>query len=199
MQEVAHRTVPARLKPWLALAATLAVCAAIVLAGDPTARALRYERNAILDGQIWRVLTGHLVHVSWLHLGVEAAGAVLVVAFLRRHLRWAAVLLCAVGASVGLFLFGLRVHAYCGLQAVLHGLVVYGALMAWRCDRLGGWLVAVFLVVASIAWDMTADDLPLTGAEEPLATAAGAFCGALAFAMLLRRATTGAAGRSSRP
>jgi hypothetical protein len=69
---------------------------------------------------------------------------------------------------------------------VLHGLVVYGALTAWRRDRLGGWLVAIVAVLLSIAWDMAADDLPLTRAEVPLATASGAFAGALAFAILYR-------------
>ena len=38
----------------------------------------------------------------------------------------------------------------------------------------------------SIAFDMAADDVRLTGAEVPLATASGAVSGALAFAILYR-------------
>ncbi|MCK6461790.1 MAG: rhombosortase [Planctomycetes bacterium] len=190
MQDVAHGAVPARLRPWLALLLVAAVCAGILLAGDRVAHALRYERNALLDGQLWRALTGHLVHVSWLHLGLELAGAVVIVGVLRRHLHWGAAVLCALGATAGLFLFGLRVHHYCGLQAVLHGLVVYGALIGWRRDRLKGWLVALMLVVASIVFDMASGDARLTGAEEPLATAAGAASGALAFAILYRPSRT---------
>lgn len=186
MQGVAHRAVPARLRLWLALLAVGAVCAGIQLAGAATQHALRYERNALLDGQLWRALTGHLVHVSWFHLGFELAWAVVIVAVLRRHLRWGAALLTALGATAGLFLFGLRVHHYCGLQAVLHGLVVYGALVGWRRDRLKGWLVGIVLVVVSIGSDMAADDVRLTDAEVPLATASGAFSGALAFAILYR-------------
>jgi len=35
---------------------------------------------------------------------------------------------------------------YAGLSGVLHGLIVFGALAAWRRDRKGIWLVAVVLV-----------------------------------------------------
>jgi rhomboid family GlyGly-CTERM serine protease len=171
-------------RPWLGLFAVAALCAAIVAAGDPTARALRYERDALLDGQIWRVATGHLVHVSWHHLGAELAAAVVIVAVFRRHLAWGAVVLCALGTTAGLFLFGLRVHHYCGLKAVLHGLVVYGALGGWRRERIRGWLVAIVPVLVSIALDI--HDVVLFAPNVPLATASGACSGALAFAMLHR-------------
>ncbi|WP_208513795.1 hypothetical protein [Variovorax paradoxus] len=42
------------------------VLASLMLAlqagGEPVYEALRYERSAVLGGQLWRLLTAHLVH-----------------------------------------------------------------------------------------------------------------------------------------
>ncbi|MEE8280791.1 MAG: hypothetical protein V3R50_00295, partial [Gammaproteobacteria bacterium] len=29
---------------------------------------LRYDRAAISDGELWRIITGHLAHLGWSHL-----------------------------------------------------------------------------------------------------------------------------------
>lgn len=34
---------------------------------------LQYDRQAIADGQLWRVVTGHLVHIGLEHLAWDAA------------------------------------------------------------------------------------------------------------------------------
>jgi len=189
VQGVAHRAVPARLRPWLALAATAAVCAAILLGGDRVAHALRYERNALLDGQLWRALTGHLVHLDWLHLAADLTTGALVVAAYGRDLRPAAVLLCALGTSAGLFLFSLRVRFHAGLSGVLMGMVVFGALAAWRRGSRRAWLPVLPLagvVFVAQAWTL----VPLSDLTDPGSTEAallyGAISGALAFAILYR-------------
>ena len=34
-------------------------------------------RSALRDGEFWRFLTGHFVHLNWAHLGLNVAGLVL--------------------------------------------------------------------------------------------------------------------------
>jgi len=182
------------MRSWIALLVLAIVCAGIVLLGDATERALRYERDALLDGQLWRALTGHLVHFSWAHLALNLGVGALVVAVFRRHLGWGAVLLCAVGTSAGLFLFALRVRWYGGLSGVLHGLIVYGALASWRRDRRPVWILAVLLVIAKLVLEAFRGEpgvAALIGV--PVVSQAhvyGAVSGALAFAILYRPSRT---------
>jgi hypothetical protein len=44
------------------------------LTGDAGRELLRYERTAVLHGEYWRLLTGHLVHGSGQHLLLNAVG-----------------------------------------------------------------------------------------------------------------------------
>jgi len=193
VQGVAHRAVPARLRPWLALLAVGAVCAGIQLAGAATQHALRYERNALLDGQVWRALTCHLVHGTWLRLGATLGVAALVVAAYGPHLRPGAVLLCAAGVGAGLFLLSLRVRSHGGLSGVLVGLTVYGALEAWRSGRRRASLPLLPIVAAIVAaevWTVDWFDGLCDARSAKAACLYGGIAGALAFAILYRPSRT---------
>ena len=179
------------MRAWGALAAIAVVGAACQALGPKAFEALRYEREALLHGEVWRAVTGHVVHVSWAHLGLNMAVAALVAAAVGRHLGLGALLLSVAGTSAGLFLLSLRVPWYAGLSGVLHGLVVCGALEAWRRDRRRIWLAAVALVAAKVAaeqWKGASQSLAdLVGA--PIVVDAhlwGAISGAVAFAILYR-------------
>jgi membrane associated rhomboid family serine protease len=39
---------------------------------------LRYERSAVLAGEAWRLVTGHLVHADLVHLGWNVLGVLIV-------------------------------------------------------------------------------------------------------------------------
>jgi len=181
------------MRPWLGLLAVAVVGAVIFLAGEPTKLALRYERDALLDGQLWRALTGHVVHLSWGHLAANVVVAALAVALFGRHLGWGAPILCMLGTTAGLFLFSLRVKWYAGLSGALYGVLVYGALVASRRQRI--WLVVVGLVAAKVVVEMirgaSATAERIVGA--PIVVEAhlyGAVSGALAFAILYRPSRT---------
>jgi membrane associated rhomboid family serine protease len=44
--------------------------------GDGTKMLLRYERAAVFDGDWWRLVTGHLVHVDLRHTLLNVAGGI---------------------------------------------------------------------------------------------------------------------------
>ena len=50
----------------------------LAFSGNSARLLLRYERSAILDGELWRLLTGHLVHGNAWHLALNVAGMGLV-------------------------------------------------------------------------------------------------------------------------
>jgi len=89
---------------------------------------LRYDRGAILGGQVWRLFTCHVVHLGWAHLALNVA-ALLALGFLfgkdvRRPAVWIAAA-CAV--SLGILLLRPRIEYYVGLSGVLHGLFAAAA------------------------------------------------------------------------
>lgn len=110
--------------PWLALAA---VVVGLTLAGDAVTRALRYEREAVLAGQLWRLLTAGWVHLGTVHAALNAAALVLIPLALGGG-RFAAalcgLLACQLGVGAGLLLFSPWVEWYVGLSGALHGFVL---------------------------------------------------------------------------
>src|SRR4051812_3383792 len=66
------------------------VCAIVVLlslSGERATAMFRYEREAVLNGQYWRLLTGHLVHGSVRHLLLNLAGLGLIAMLFARDFR----------------------------------------------------------------------------------------------------------------
>src|ERR1700680_271127 len=59
------------------LAGILALLLLLALGGARTVAALRYDRNALLDGQWWRLASAHLVHLGLRHTLLNALGVVL--------------------------------------------------------------------------------------------------------------------------
>ena len=93
---------------------------------------LRYDRNAILSGEIWRIFTGHLAHLSWTHLLMNLLGLALVWGLFDRHLpakRWIhAVVFSAFGTSLLLLVVDSHLRWYVGLSGVLHGMFIVGCM-----------------------------------------------------------------------
>jgi rhomboid family GlyGly-CTERM serine protease len=146
-----------------ALAAT-----ALALAAVPAATpALSYVRAAIRSGEIWRLLTGHLVHGTVAHLAWNLAGLALVwLAFgtgLGGRAWTLAFLASALGTGLGVFLFAPDVAAMLGLSGALHGLLSAGAVAAVRSGERLGWAF-VTLLAAKLAWEQLAGASPTTEA-----------------------------------
>lgn len=133
------------LRRWL-LPLTLAL-PAVLTQWAGWAGALRYERAAVQSGELWRLLSAHLVHLGWMHLALNLAGLALLWTLLGRVLGAGAGALAAlVGGAVigvGLWLCWPGIGWYLGLSGVLHGLWSAGALRALpREPWLGGLLAA---------------------------------------------------------
>lgn len=117
------------------LLAVLAVCVQF----SPQAMDwLQYERGAIADGQLWRIVTGHLTHCSFDHLFWDVA-ALVVLGWLceaddRR--RWCrCVTLSAVCIPLGLWVLRPDVQTYRGLSGIDSALFVLLAVSILRESR----------------------------------------------------------------
>lgn len=119
--------------PWIGAALGMAVIQAI----PDAATWLRYDRAAIVGGELWRMLTANFIHLGWEHLALNCAG-LLAIGWLFAEdysLRgWTIVLIaCSLATSAGLLLFNPEIDWCVGMSGALHGLFVAGAL-AWVGD-----------------------------------------------------------------
>lgn len=137
---------------WGVPVALMLLIALLALGGQPVINALRYDRAAILQGELWRLITGNLVHapgnaVQWLgysfhgpwHLFLNELGLFVLVLLCPERLspaHWLRRLLClGIGMSLGLLCFAPQLAWYVGLSGVIHGLFVLGLLpLALRKD-----------------------------------------------------------------
>jgi rhomboid family GlyGly-CTERM serine protease len=112
---------------------------------------LRYQQNAVADGQWWRILSAHWVHVGWMHLLLNSLSLVVCVSLtapgwsLR---RWLLVTVSmGLGISFLLMLNNPEVTDYAGHSGLLYGLYVLGGIGLYPRDRLISVLVVAAILV----------------------------------------------------
>jgi len=171
----------------------LAVCALLALpelGGEPVRAALSYNRAALAQGEWWRLLTAHFVHMDAGHALLNGLGVVLMWALFARDyspLRWLGIyLFSALTISAGLWMFDPQIEWYVGASGALHGVMTAGTLAHLRRRDLDGWILAVF-IVGKLAYEQLAGSMPFAGAAHTVVDAHlyGAV-GGLALALLLR-------------
>ncbi|WP_152503295.1 rhombosortase [Labrenzia sp. THAF82] len=145
--------------PWVSFALA-AICLAFfaVLGGKP--EALIYDRELIENGEFWRLVTGHFVHLDHQHLLMNV-GALIALGFLyetsphggaRRLILGCFVLSGSLISSV-LFLGDLKTQFYCGLSAILNALYLVTMIAMWRETRSRIWLVGLGLLFAKTGYE----------------------------------------------
>ncbi|GAA3580168.1 rhombosortase [Marinobacter xestospongiae] len=109
---------------------------------------LRYERHAVLNGEIWRLFSANFVHLGWEHLMLNLVGLVLVWYLVGRVLsvtNWLiVVVMCSVCVTGGLWMTEADLAWYVGLSGLLHGILVAGALLlVWSDPRFAFGILAI--------------------------------------------------------
>lgn len=155
-------------RQWLTLMALIVLILLLASWGEMGRIQLRYEREAIIhDHQYWRLLTGHLVHGSWQHTGLNLAGLLLIVALFRNTYsvaQWCWIgVLSAVGIDVGLLVLMPQLQWYVGLSGVLHGLLAAGAVAWWRVETKSLAAVLSGILLIKLGWEQWQGALPLSG------------------------------------
>lgn len=144
--------------PWsgLAVAALLAVPLIGLQAMDAASRAaLRYERDAVLHGEWWRLLTAHGVHLGGVHLWMNVTALLLCATLAPDAFRWRALpglmgrlLWLGWAVGVGLLLAAPQVPDYVGLSGVLYGLYLW---TLWPSARRGD-PTALLTLIGLLGW-----------------------------------------------
>lgn len=178
------RSIPNRY--WLLVLVSLVVMG---LAFTPGANELlEYQRAELQAGELWRIWTGHLVHLNTTHALLNIAGLFLVTFWVgneRKLINWgAAGVLIATAISASLYIWSEPIHYYVGLSGVLHGLLIFG--LAPSCGRGEpiGW-AAVLAVAIKLLYEQVipaehaAMEVLIAGPVVSIAHVYGALAGAL--------------------
>ncbi len=193
----------AALRAWRIPLALAALLVAVQVAG--WGPALEYRRGAILHGQLWRLVTGNIVHLGWIHLLRDGTGLFLIWGLMGHWLderAWCALIaVSALAVGLGLLVFNPAIAWYVGISGVLFALFCAGALS--QLSRRPLFAAALLTGMTTIvAWTLYAGPLPgettgLGGAVVPQAHLYGALCGAAFYlTQRLRRRVPAAADDS---
>lgn len=161
---------------WLLLPATVVIL--LALAGDPLREELRWSREALSQGEWWRLVTGHIVHLDVMHAFLNLVAAALLFGIfgasfgLRRALL--AMLTGMIAIDLGLWFLG-TVDWYVGLSGILHAYAAAAVVRSLidRPDRTAMG-IAVF-GMGKIVWENTVGALPFVSAETIVVTDAHLF------------------------
>ena len=173
----------------VALAIAIALLLLPLAGGAELAGLLRYTRANLAEGQWWRLLGAHVVHLDTRHAMLNAAGMALLWALFARSFRpwqWlVAILLIVAAVDAGLWFLSPRISWYVGASALLHGVFACGAVAMIRGGERLGWVVAA-VFVAKLAWEQWQGPLPLSAG--PVVTASHLYgaAGGLLAGLLLR-------------
>lgn len=135
----------------------------IALAGPDYNQLLRYEYRAISDGEIWRVITGQLAHLSDTHLLLNLMSLALIWGLFWRTytpLGWLGLFfMSALATGCGLYFINPEIGWYVGLSGLLHGMFIGGAIGQIRQGNYReGILLAV--VVIKLIWEQFYGAMP---------------------------------------
>ena len=129
---------------------------------------LRFDREAIAAGEVWRLLTAHWVHLSWPH-ALGNLGGLLLLAYicgeqLNRAYMLQYLLFSMLFVGGGLYWLAPDLLYYVGLSGVLHGLILVGIFRSPFYSRRIAWLF-LLIIAGKVIWEQTPwyDDNALQG------------------------------------
>lgn len=145
---------PIQPKYWLALFC-FGLIAIFLYYIDPLVKdTLNFHSDAIYKGEVWRMLTGHLLHSNLNHLLLNLGGLFLLWAlhgeYYETKYTWIIIILCGFLTSLSLMLLS-DTHRYVGLSGVIHSLFAWGAIQDLRYGYRSGWLLIIGLFIKIVA------------------------------------------------
>ena len=173
--------------PWQTFVLSLIVFALYVFGGTAP-EALVFERQTIMQGEIWRLMTGHWVHADWEHLAWNLVALGILGWMLEISLGYArlymALLVGMCVVSGWVWWFTPMIDYYCGLSGILNTLLFIMLIDSWQKTRK---LIFPFVLVgatAKISWEIMQASAIFTNTSWPTVPEAH-LAGAMAAVLLI--------------
>lgn len=175
------------------------LCLALQAGGESAQELFQFQREGLAQGQLWRLFSGHFIHLGWSHALMNMAALGLLVYLLADGLEVASllglILASSLAVDAGLWFLQPELQWYVGLSGVLHGLFAGLLLLQWFCRRERHlWLI--LLLSVKLAWEGATGPLPMTAdlAGGPVVTIAhlygtlGGMLGAISVILVIKLA-----------
>lgn len=131
--------------------------------GDDARSGLRFDRAGIADGEWWRLLSGHLVHLGPSHMLLNVAALLLLWWLVGPGLTlggWLLVIAASVACiDLGLWFLDPGLSWYVGMSGLLHGLFAAGIIARLRSAPVEALVLGV-LLAAKLLFEQLAGPLP---------------------------------------
>lgn len=119
-----------RISRWRLPAVLIISSGILELFGDTGRSVLQFDRAAISVAELWRLFSGHFVHLGPSHFFLNAIGLVLVWLLVGKYFtvrQWLIVIAVSVaGIDTGLWFFDTQLTWYVGMSGFLHGMLAAG-------------------------------------------------------------------------
>ncbi|MBN4081965.1 MAG: rhombosortase [Gammaproteobacteria bacterium] len=163
---------------WLAL-----ISATIMLLPDSIRSLLYLNFERVLNGEIWRVISGHVTHLSWTHWLLNMAGIILLQQLYGKYFsnwHWLAPMIFIMfTVSISLLIFSEALKWYGGFSGVLIGFFYFAASKDYRYSKLFNTLVLISISLYILIQQLSGERI--VGLTDDLTVAARAHLfGALA-------------------
>ncbi len=194
-------------RPQLLALVLTGLCLALQAGGESAQELFQFQREGLAQGQLWRLFTGHFIHLGWPHALMNLAALGLLVYLLAEGLEAASLLGLIVASSLavdaGLWFLQPELEWYVGLSGVLHGLFAGLLLLQWFCRR-ERYLWLILLLSVKLGWEGMTGPLPMTAdlAGGPVVTVAhlygalGGVLGAISVILVMNLAETATKNRT---
>ena len=143
--------------------ALLVMLLCLILHAFETAPILRYAKPELQNGEVWRLISAHFVHLTWAHLGMNMGALGLIwLMFAQRYssLEWLFVIVfSSLYLSLYMYFFDAKIHYFVGFSGTIHGIMIAGCLREWKYDRLIA-VSAIVLTSAKLGWEQIYGALP---------------------------------------
>ncbi|MFY0700417.1 MAG: rhombosortase [Bermanella sp.] len=117
---------------------------------------LRYDEGAVAQGELWRLLSAHFVHLGWVHGLLNAAGLLLLALIQPAGKVWLwLAFYCVSSVLISVYIvIDSQTYYYVGASGVLHGLFVVAAYFSQSLDLWRRYAL-IALVVAKLFWEQS--------------------------------------------
>lgn len=122
---------------------------------------LYFNKDKIKKGEIWRLLTSHVTHNTFIHLIFNISGLLLIWILYGNHFNTtmflSLFLICSIICSTGIYLSNLT--NCIGMSGVLMGLFIFGALKDIQSNQKIGYLLLLLIITKIIREQMNGSNM----------------------------------------
>ncbi|WP_017219657.1 rhombosortase [Moritella dasanensis] len=130
------------------------LCLVIYVVSADNITAFDYNRELIINGEYWRLISGNFNHTNIYHLLLNLSALAVMAGLHYRYYSSAAyvsLILClSIGVGIGILWFSPSTHLYVGLSGVLHGIIIVGAILDITKRYYSGYLLIIGTIIKVI-------------------------------------------------